>query len=88
MGSPYLVPSSFLWGGRHVLVATPAASPTGPNLRATGRVRLGIGPTHDLVITEGTVVQVLAAGEIPDQVGDTFAAKTGFDPRQLTSPYL
>jgi hypothetical protein len=34
------------------------------------------------------VVQVLAAREIPDQVGDAFAAKTGFDPRQLTSPYL
>lgn len=88
MGSPYLVPSSFLWDGRHVLVATPAASPTGRNLRATGRVRLGIGPTRDLVLTEGTVVQVPVAREIPNQVGDAFAAKTGFDPRQLTSPYL
>lgn len=73
MGSPYLVPSSFLWDGRHVL----AASPTGRNLRATGRVRLGIGPTRDLVLTEGTVVQVPVAREIPDQVGDAFAAKTG-----------
>jgi hypothetical protein len=27
------------------------------------------------------------ATEIPDEVGDAFAAKTGFDPRQLTSPY-
>jgi len=25
---------------------------------------------------------------LPDEVGDAFAAKTGFDPRQLASPYL
>jgi hypothetical protein len=86
-GSPYLVPLSFLWDGRHLLVATPSASPTSRNLQATGRVRLGIGPTRDLVLIEGAVLQALAASQIPDQVGDAFAAKTGFDPRQLTSPY-
>ena len=87
-GSPYLVPLSFLWDGRHVLVATPSASPTSRNLQATGRVRLGIGPTRDLVLIEGVVLQAVAASQIPDQVGDAFAAKTGFDPRQLTDPYL
>jgi hypothetical protein len=69
-----------------LLVATPSASPTSRNLQATGRVRLGIGPTRDLVLIEGTVLQALAASQIPDQVGEAFA-KTGFDPRQLTSPY-
>ena len=87
-GSPYLVPLSFLWDGRRLLVATPSASPTSRNLQATGRARLGIGPTRDLVLIEGTVLQALAASQIPDQVGDAFAAKTGFDPRQLTDPYL
>jgi hypothetical protein len=37
-GSPYLVPLSFLWDGRHLLVATPSASPTSRNLQATGRL--------------------------------------------------
>jgi hypothetical protein len=86
-GVPYLVPLSFLWDGRTVLVATPASSPTGRNLQASGQVRLGIGPTRDVVMIEGTV-HALAATEIPDEVGDAFAAKTGFDPRRLTSPYL
>ena len=86
-GVPYLVPLSFLWDGRTVLVATPASSPTGRNLQASGRVRLGIGPTRDVVIIEGTV-QAVAATEITQEVGDAFAAKTGFDPRQLRSPYL
>ena len=83
-GTPYLVPLSFLWDGESLLVATPSASPTSRNLRATGKVRLGIGPTRDLVLIQATVQASVVAGEIPDEVGDAFAAKTGFDPRQLT----
>ena len=47
-------------------------------------MRLGIGPTRDLVLIEGTVQAETAAGEIGAQTGDAFAAKTGFDPRELT----
>ena len=86
-GTPYLVPLSFLWDGTTVLLATPAASPTGRNLQASVKVRLGIGPTRDLILVEGTVAFVEAA-EIPAEVGDAFAAKSGFDPRQLTTLYL
>lgn len=80
-GTPYLVPLSFLWDGTTVLVATLAASPTGRNLRATGKVRLAVGPTRDLVLIEGTA-QALAG--VPTDVGDAFAARTGFDPRRLS----
>jgi hypothetical protein len=83
-GTPYLVPLSFLWDGATVLISTPAASPTSRNLRATGRVRLGIGPTRDLVLIEGTVEAETAAAELSAETGDAFAAKTGFDPRELT----
>jgi len=83
-GTPYLVPLSFLWDGATVLISTPAASTTSRNLRATGRVRLGIGPTRDLVLIEGTVQTETAAAEIPAETGDAFAVKTGFDPRELT----
>lgn len=83
-GTPYLVPLSFLWDGATVLISTPGTSPTSRNLRATGRVRLGIGPTRDLVLIEGTVQAETAATEISAEAGDAFAAKTGFDPRELT----
>ncbi|MCG5215414.1 pyridoxamine 5'-phosphate oxidase family protein [Streptosporangium soli] len=86
-GLPYLVPLSFLWDGSALLISTPAASTTSRNLQATGKVRIGIGPTRDVLLIEGTV-QVLTAAEITDEVGDAFAAKTGFDPRRLSSPYL
>ncbi|MFD4411951.1 pyridoxamine 5'-phosphate oxidase family protein [Streptomyces sp. NPDC058466] len=86
-GTPYLIPLSFLWNGTTLLLATPAASPTGRNLRATGKARLGIGPTRDVVIVEGAV-RALEPAELPAGVGDAFAKKTGFDPRELTTAYL
>ncbi|HUS16331.1 MAG TPA: pyridoxamine 5'-phosphate oxidase family protein, partial [Chloroflexia bacterium] len=43
-----------------------------------------IGPTRDVVLIEGTV-HVLPATDLTDEVGDAFATKTGFDPRQLTN---
>jgi nitroimidazol reductase NimA-like FMN-containing flavoprotein (pyridoxamine 5'-phosphate oxidase superfamily) len=86
-GTPYLVPLSFLWDGVTLLIATPSSSPTARNLQATEKVRLGVGPTRDVVLVEGTA-EALAASEVPDEVGDAFAAKTGFDPRQLNNPYL
>jgi len=85
-GTPYLVPLSFLWDDATLLIATPSASPTSRNLQATGKARVGIGPTRDVVLIEATV-RALPATELPTDVGDAFAAKTGFDPRTLTTPY-
>jgi hypothetical protein len=78
--TPNLAPLSFLWDGETFLVATAEAGRTGRNLAATGRVRLGIGLVRDVVLVEGTV-EVLEPEDIPGDVGDRFAAKTGFDPR-------
>jgi hypothetical protein len=86
-GTPHLVPLSFPWDGTTLLVATSASSPTGRNLQATGKVRLGIGRTRDVVLIGG-IVQAVTAAELPEEVGDLFAAKAGFDPRRLASSYL
>jgi hypothetical protein len=85
--APHLVPLSFHWDGTTLLVATPLASPTGRNLRPGARVRLGIGLTRDVVLVDGVVAEVTAATAVPDGVGDAFAARTGFDPRTLATPY-
>jgi Pyridoxamine 5'-phosphate oxidase len=84
-GTPYLVPLSFLWDGATLLIATPASSPTSRNLQATGRVRLGVGPTRDLVLIEG-IAQPLPVADLPAEVGDAFAAKAGFDPASSPPP--
>ncbi|NUW38570.1 pyridoxamine 5'-phosphate oxidase family protein [Nonomuraea rhodomycinica] len=86
-GEPYMVPLSFLWDGATLLLATAAASPTAANLQANGKARLGLGTTRDVVLIEGTV-ETLRMADLSTQAGDAFAAKTGFDPRELASPYL
>ena len=85
-GAPYLVPLSYDWDGEALLVATPAGSPTGRNLAATGTARLALGHTRDVCMIEGAV-EVLEMGALPRRLGDRFAARTGFDPRGLATPY-
>ena len=86
-GAPYLVPLSFDWDGQALLLATPAASPTGRNLAAARAVRLGLGLTRDVTMIDGEV-EVLEMDARPRGRGDRFAARTGFDPRAEDVPYL
>ena len=67
-------------------MATPTDSPTGRNLAATRAVRLGLGHTRDVSMIEG-VVEVLEIDALPQERGDRFVARTGFDPRALATPY-
>ena len=85
-GGPYLVPLSFDWDGEALLVATPANSPTGRNLAATQTARLGLGHTRDVSMIEGDV-EVLEIDALPQERGDRFAARAGFDPRAQDTPY-
>ncbi|GAA2736544.1 pyridoxamine 5'-phosphate oxidase family protein [Streptomyces nogalater] len=85
--APHLVPLSFVWDGTSLLIATAADSPTGRNLVATGRARLGIGPTRDVVLVEG-VAQAVTPEDLPEEDAEVFAGKTGFDPRRLADRYL
>ncbi|MGW1006628.1 pyridoxamine 5'-phosphate oxidase family protein [Streptomyces sp. NPDC002520] len=85
-GAPYLVPLSFDWDGKALLLATPASSRTGRNLATTRTTRLGLGQTRDVIMIEGDV-EVLEIGELSQREGDRFAARTGFDPRTPVTPY-
>ena len=80
------MPLSFDWDGEALLLATPADSPTGRNLAAARTVRLGLGPTRDVSMIEGQV-EVLEIDALPRERSDRFAARTGFDPRALATPY-
>lgn len=82
-GTPHLIPLSYLWDGSTLLMATPAASPTARNLCANGEVRVGVGPTRDVVMIHGTATPITVT-DLDDETGDRFATATGFDPRILT----
>lgn len=85
-GTPYLMPLSFLWEGTTLLLSTAVNNPTARNLRANGLVRIGIGHTRDVVLIQGAA-ETLTRESISQELGDAFAAKTGFDPRTLKSDY-
>jgi hypothetical protein len=85
-GGPYLVPLSFDWDGEALLLATLTNSPTGRNLAESRSVRLGLGETRDVSIIEGEV-EVLEIDELPPEIGDRFAVRTGFDPRVESPPF-
>jgi hypothetical protein len=84
--APYLVPLSFDWDGEALLMAMPTDSPTGRNLAATRVVRLALGHTRDVSMIEGEV-EVFEIDALPGELGDRFAARAGFDPRALATPY-
>jgi len=85
-GAPYLVPLSFDWDGEAVLVATPTNSPTGKNLAGSRVARVALGHTRDVCMIEGDV-EVLEIDALPTEQGDRFAARSGFDPRELATSY-
>ena len=82
-GRPSLRPLSYLWEDDTLLLATPPQNPTGRGL-ARGAVRIGLGATRDVVMVDGTV-EMLSG--VPDDVGNRFAARTGFDPRTEPNEY-
>jgi hypothetical protein len=85
-GVPTLMPLTFLWDGEAVWLSTRPENPTGANLAASGMVRLCLGQTRDVVHIEGSAT-AFTADELPDGVGDAFAAKDGWDPRKEQDRY-
>jgi len=85
-GVPYLVPLSFDWDGKALLMATSADSPTGRNLAASASVRLGLGDTRDVSLIEGDV-EVFEINALPPERVERFAAQSGFSMQALVPPY-
>lgn len=84
-GEPWLIPLSFSWDGTWVTVATPRRSKTARNLRQSGRARMALGPTRDVVILEGPVIEH-ALDEVPGLADQH--AETSFDPRNEPNDYV
>ncbi|MGK5732643.1 pyridoxamine 5'-phosphate oxidase family protein [Streptomyces sp. URMC 124] len=85
-GVPYLVPLWFLWDGEAIWMSTRHTNPTGRNLRESGRARLALGHTRDVVLVDGDV-ETYGAREVPAAAADAFAAHTGWDPRKQGDAY-
>ena len=79
-GEAYLLPLSYYWDGVTLTMATPATTRTARNLRRAGWARLGLGPTRDVVIIEGPVVEI--AADADDALAEAHARAAGFEARR------
>ncbi len=79
-GEAHLVPVSLAWVDERAVIAVPETSVTARNLTASGRARLGLGPTRDVVMIDAVLDR--AAGVDDDAgLGDAYAAQADWDPR-------
>src|SRR5713226_352015 len=80
-GTPYLVPLSLLLVWRDGADRDAGVESDEPKI-SRRLAKSGLGPTRDVVVIEGTT-QTLDAHDVSSDMGDAFAAATGFDPRTL-----
>jgi nitroimidazol reductase NimA-like FMN-containing flavoprotein (pyridoxamine 5'-phosphate oxidase superfamily) len=76
-GGVHLVPLSLAWIDECLVVAVEGSSLTARNLRRDPKVRVGVGPTRDVVMVEARFERVAPA----DEVGERYAAQADWDPR-------
>jgi hypothetical protein len=82
-GHAHLIPLSHYWDGAALVLATPRSSPTATNLLRAGVARIGVGPTRDVVLIDGTVTE-----GVDEATADAHAEHSGFDPRAEAGDYV
>ena len=77
----HLVPLSLVWTGERLVIAIELRSVTARNLLRDRSARLGVGPTRDVVMVDAVLEDVVAVGDAPAALADTYAAQADWDPR-------
>jgi hypothetical protein len=85
---PYLVPLSFAWDGRCVVICSERSTRTIDNVLRAGEARLGLGPTRDVVILDVVVSESWSARDVPDEIAAEFARRADWDPRRDEGDYV
>ena len=79
-GTPHLVPLSLAWVDDRAVVAVEASSATARNVAGSGRARLAVGPTRDVVMVDATLERSLEV-DADASLGEAYAAQADWDPR-------
>lgn len=78
-GIAHLVPLSLCWHDGMVIVAVEARSRTARNASASGRARLALGPTRDVVMIDAQASVVTRQDAAPAIPG-AYRERTGWEP--------
>jgi hypothetical protein len=79
-GKPHLVPLSLAWVDDRAVVAVEASSATARNLATSGRARLAVGPTRDVVVVDALLERSVEATD-DASLGAAYVAQADWDPR-------
>jgi hypothetical protein len=79
-GGAHLVPLSLAWVQERVVLAAEQSSLTARNLTASGRARLGLGPTRDVVMIDAVLDRSVGVDD-DAALADAYAAQADWDPR-------
>lgn len=86
---PYLVPLTLAWYDDRIVLATASTSATARNISASGRARLALGPTRDVVIIEAALeAEWPVAGTTAAGLGEAYATQNDWDPRTAGPGYV
>ena len=80
-GQEHLVPLSIGWDGERLVLATEDAAVTTRNLRSSGRGRLAVGATRDVVMIDAVLDAIVDVDAAPVAIAETFATQADWDPR-------
>ena len=87
-GREHLVPLSYAWDETNVILAVEPGSVTARNVFASGRARLGFGPTRDVLIVDAVLASSVEVSGAAAPLSELYARQSDWDPRLESSPYL
>jgi hypothetical protein len=77
----HLVPVSLAWAGELVLIAVAATSRTATDLSSSGRARLAVGPSRDVVMIDAVLERAVDV-EADDELWAAYVGQADWDPRE------
>jgi hypothetical protein len=80
-GVAHLVPLSLAWDGERVVIALESTSLTARNIAASGRARLAVGETRDVVMIDAVLDSVVELDGMPPDLAAAYVTQAGWDPR-------
>ena len=83
----HLVPLSLHWTGEHLVIALELTSVTARNIAASGRARIGLGATRDVVMVDATLDRTVPVADAPAELAEGYAAQSDWDPRRSPDGY-
>jgi hypothetical protein len=85
-GDAYLVPLTLAWFGERIWLATSVKSRTARNLSETGRTRIALGDTRDVVLIDAVLDETIPVAE-SGAAGEAYAEQNDWDPRKAGSGF-